>query len=213
MSRDQSPLLAEKHQTVFRSRRCNGASTNTVASFYSKVVNLEDITPTDSNVPDDLTGIAGAKHTVRDTAIALFNVGSSTPTNQSVLDTLARKLAQDWFDYTTADVPGDVIYAGITTPEPCALIDSIEWTYRAGDVSTHLQSPPYNESVEEFQHWTDVTTGCTDTYPTLVTTKTPCIEVTSDWKCVSGHLQVTRKRICLEGGRLTEYVIGVQNIT
>jgi hypothetical protein len=213
MSRDQSPLLAEKHQTVFRTRRCSGASTASVASFYSKVVNLEDITPTDSNVPDDLTGIAGAKHTVRDTAIALYAVGATDPSNKTVLDSLANKLAQDWFDYTTADVPGDVIYAGIKRPEPCSLIDTIEWTYRAGDVSTHLQAPPYNESVEEFQHWTDVTTGCTDNFPTLVTTKTPCIEVTSDWKCVSGKLQVTRKRICLEGGRLVEYVIDQKTIS
>lgn len=163
MSRDQSTILPEKIQFVFRTRRCSGTVSDTISPFYTHDVTFADLTPSDGYVSIDLTGFTGTFLPIRDSAVALKNGGNGDPTNKTALDDLAKQWAQDYLDWVTADAPGDLKYVGIVAPEPSGLIDTIEWTYTAEMVATRVTGSPFTGFMpEELQHFDPATANCTD---------------------------------------------------
>jgi hypothetical protein len=207
MARDISSILPSSVQVAFPIRRCGQPTSYAWPDTYTKTIDLADLTL--AIAPDvPFVGHPGRK-TLRSTALALYTTPAGPPTNQAALDALARAIAQAYYDHASVDVPGDVVYGGITTQEPNALTDTIEWNYRDGEISTRLQSPPL-EGAEalEFQHW-DSVASCTDNIPTLWTAKTPCIEVTEPLSLSGSNVRILRKKICLEAGRLIETVLGI----
>lgn len=159
MSQDQSAVLPEKVQVVFRGRRCYGTASTTVPGFYVSTVNLSDITLSDVSAPAGLTGVTGTTQTFHDAAVALYS-GAGDPSNKAALDALAKQIAQDFYDWRS--IQFDTCYNGTLQVDPSGLYDCTEWVYHASDASTRTTNAPWNDAVEELQHQDPAVSGCTD---------------------------------------------------
>jgi hypothetical protein len=91
-------------------------------------------------------------HTIREEGWACVTLSGSTWDNESTCVALANQFAQDWYSFQLS--AADIVYAGIAPWTPEGLSDSIEWTYRADMVSTRVQRPAYNDTVEDLHHFT-----------------------------------------------------------
>lgn len=213
LSRDQSAILPETFQVVYRTRRCTGAPSDAYPAYYVSKVELADLTPSDGYVSSDLTGFPDTNLTMRDSAVALFNIGTADPTNKTALDDLAKQWAQDYLDWVTADAPGDLQYVGIVAPEASTLIDTIEWTYTAEMVATRVVGAPFSGFMpEEFQHFDPATSACVDEENAATTDFTPAIvmEIPID---TGGTSISALAKVSLEGGRLVSNYMRMVDLT
>lgn len=118
--------------------------TPSYGDVYVKVVN-----PGDAGLPTSFLPHVGT-HVIRDTARAYYvTEGSSTPTNQSSLDTLAVLLGTFYYRCQLAGT--DDIYPGIRAWTPEGANDLL-FTYRQRYSSTRAQRKPYNWHFTDFQH-------------------------------------------------------------
>lgn len=159
MSRDQSPLLPAEIDVVWMARRCAGLPSDGYPESYTSTVELKNLDLTDSTIPR-LDGRSGSVRMVRSLGPALFSDPIDDPTNKTALDSMAKKYAQDWFDWETADLPGDLNVGGIVAPTPNGLIDCIEWTYTKEDTHTRVMSAPFNGSPIELAHYDPAAASC-----------------------------------------------------
>lgn len=165
MSRDQSPALPSQYVLVFRVRRCAGLpGDDGYPLMWTAPIQVDALAPTDPDVSSDLVPRSGVSKSIRDTAVALWDTSrsASTPTNSTALTTLAKRIAQDYFDWATADEPGDIVLRGIVAPQPNGLIDCVEFAYTREYCYTRIQSPPMNGWPDELCHYDPATAACTD---------------------------------------------------
>lgn len=95
-----------------------------------------------------VTGHAGSK-TLHDSALPAYD-DSGALLNGSELAALAKQIATDWYRFQLGNQ--DVKFIGIVPWTPEALSESVEWTYRKGDVSTRVQRPAWDDRTEELLH-------------------------------------------------------------
>jgi hypothetical protein len=190
----------------FLGRRCTGQASGTaVPQFYTKIVAFPS-----AGVPNAPASIQGVQSTIKwfhDSAIALFNQGSSTPTNQADLDALANRILKDYWGWLTESF--DEVYPEVIAPVPNALLDTIEWTYRPrGELFTRLFTKEYNSDPEELFHWYP-TSGCVDvSSANLVVGPEPCIIFYGPpAQCSGVNLTMTRYKVCLTDGLLIQTYI------
>jgi hypothetical protein len=115
------------------------------SSVYTSTVTLASL------ALSDFTGAITGPGTVwiHDSAVATYTGGAS-PTNQTELDALAQKIATDWYRWAVGDL--DIRYPGLVNWTPDGLSDRVEWTYRAGDVSTRVIRGTWDWLVEDMFH-------------------------------------------------------------
>jgi hypothetical protein len=179
---------------------------DSVPKWYVSTVNLSDLT---FPIPIVNGGIPTGKGVLplKDTALALFHVGVTDPTNKATLDNLSKQIAQDYTNWQSCEF--DQTLNGILsiTPSGCGILDLIEWTLTQETPQTRIITSPYHYFPEEFQHndgqdnatCVDVT-GSASGY---VVSQAPCISVYGPLaKCVTGTIHIPRYKICLEDGRL-----------
>jgi hypothetical protein len=199
-----SSAFTAKFQVRFRTRRCDGNSSDSVPLYWLETINLADILP--SYLP---TGIVGKGLFVcKDDALALMNVGNPTPTNSTALHALAVQIATDFINWRS--VSYDITFNGTIASPPNGLTDMMEWTLLAECVSTRQITQPLNGEPEEFNHNDGPNNaGCKDTPGTLYVEKTPCVDVFIPlWQgtiSTPSPLGAYRSRVCLEDGRLIEF--------
>lgn len=207
VGRDYSAVMPSGVMLTFRGRRCSGEVSDSVPSYYTKTVSLDE-----TGVAPDQSGFAGRK-IFHDAAVALFDVGDTDPTNQSVLDTLAEQVAKDYYRFQSRAF--DVVYHGVVAPDMNALLDTVEWSYSMDGCSTRMLTGPYNGDPEELYHWDPTTAGCVDASGSgLITAKTPCLEYYgAPVQCSGGSLLLSRFKLCLVGGRLVSTFVQTDTIT
>lgn len=218
MSRDQCPIVPSQFNLIVQGRRCAGTPNSIGYPLtYTATVYPGDLQTTDSTVPAYGSSLGGAMFspglgrvikTFRDSAVALFD-GGSDPTNKDAIDALAKRSAQDWMDWQTADLPGDVKIGGIVAPTPNGLIDVIEWSYRKEEAYTRIQSPPFNGTPDELAHYDPATARCTDannsTNPNIPVGFTPQLDFYSPPEsCVGGGGKATAT---VEDGKVVSVTI------
>lgn len=93
-------------------------------------------------------GHAGEK-VIYSGAVATYTGGAS-PTNDTELDTLATRLATDFYLWQLAR--SDTKYAGIVPYAPNGFADSILWRHTEAEVSTRVQRGPWRELEETMPH-------------------------------------------------------------
>jgi len=164
--RDQSCVLPGSVLVRFLSKRCSGSASSTIPAWYTKIIPLSSAVP-------GITGSFGTKH-FHDSALALFDGGGTTPTNQSALDILANQIALDYYNWNLTHF--DESFAQIIAPTVDALTDTIEWVYRPDQCHTRRYSSPYNGEPEELLHNDPANTACADSLPGTIVQKTPCFE-------------------------------------
>ena len=84
MIRDLSPVLPDV-EVHFRGRRCSGLPSDTVPFEYVKTILLADVLASlelADEIPASTIGSPGVK-VIHDTALALYTVGVTDPTNES----------------------------------------------------------------------------------------------------------------------------------
>ncbi len=112
-------------------------------------VNLADL-----DAPyEDLPYFAGTKY-MSDTAKATYSteaavIAEDDPTNLSDLESLAQKMAMDYYDQRRCWL--DEAYAGVFLWPPEGVSDILV-SWRAGEVFTRVSSPPFNQGQTQFQH-------------------------------------------------------------
>ncbi|SIN69100.1 hypothetical protein SAMN05444166_0148 [Singulisphaera sp. GP187] len=193
MSRDLGSVMPARVTVRFQTRRCNGAVSDSVPAWYIKTVNLADV------LPDVGVGFNGEK-LFHDSALALFNIGGTDPTNKTALDALATQIATDYAKWLTTSF--DEAFPEIIAPTVDGLTDLIEWGYEIDQVSTRRLSAPWNAQPEELAHHDPANNGCVDSTGVTVT-QTPCaVFYGPPAVCVSGKPNLTRYKLCLLDGRL-----------
>lgn len=218
MSRDQGPVIPAQFNVIFRGRRCQ-ETPNSIGypATYTSTVYLTDLETTDSTVPAYGSSLDGPQFnpgigrvikTFRDSAVALY-AGDADPTNKDKLDHLAKRCAQDWMDWQTSDIPGDIKFGGVIAPTANALIDCIEWSYSREETYTRLQSAPFHGTPDELAHYDPSTAECTDAN----NTKNPGAPVgftpqfdfyAPPESCVGGGAKATAT---VAGGKVTEITL------
>ncbi len=196
-----SSVIYSQVQVRFRSRRCTGKASDFVPDYWIETINFDD---TLGDLPSGLVG-KGVLVT-KDDALALFNAGGATPTNQTVLHNLSVQLATDILSWRS--VSHDITFNGIIASPPNGIMDTCEWNMTTGEITTRQITEPLNFNIEEFQH-NDGTDNllCVDVAGQLATSKTPCIETYVPKSTIdnTGVISAHRARICLEDGRLLTY--------
>ena len=119
---------------------------------YHKVDVLASSITMTGTVAPITKSVSGTAYTVNDSAKAIFATSphGATPTNSSQLNTLAQRIAQDYYDWhfnTGSDI--DVVLNGIQPWESDGFVD-IEWNYT--EQYTRLQSPPQNQHADKMYH-------------------------------------------------------------
>jgi len=146
-----------------------------------------------------------------DTALALFHVGVTDPTNKTALDNLANKIATDYINWLLESF--DESFAQIIAPTADALTDMIEWTYRPDQCSTRRYSSPYNGEPEELMHNDPANAACIDSTGVTVSQE-PCIFFYGPpFSCVSGKPTMTRYKVCFIDGILTQKYVSTDTMT
>lgn len=209
------------HITVrFPTRRCNGTVSDTIQQYYIKIINAAEL----ENISG--SGNSAATKEFRDTALALFNVGVGTPSNQTALDDLAKVVAQDYCNWKL--IHYDLVLNGIAALNLDATCDEASWYYGrsfsspsdhgqpAGtssvlpDCFTHIKTASCSGDPEELQH-SDATAeaACEG----VNTSYMPCVLAYSPTaKCVAGKLNIPVIQICLIDGRLVGIYVRTDTI-
>jgi hypothetical protein len=199
--KSNSPTLPSAVLVRFPTRRCFGQPDITIPKYYTKEVPISD-----AGLLIDVHTYIGhpGKKEFNETALALFQDAGGPPTNQTALDDLTIAVASDYYAWRT--VSYDFTFNGTVFPDFDGGIDSIEWDLVEDDCTTRLRSEPYNGEPEELMHYDTANVNCSDPSDySYITTKTPCIEFYGPpGKCVSGKPQLTRYRMCIRDGRLTQ---------
>lgn len=203
MPTGNSSILPSQIAVRFPGRRCNGNVSQTVPTYYTKFILL-------STINSVFSGFFGTKW-FHETALALFNVGVGSPTNQTALDSLALQIATDYINWLLTSF--DITFSQIAEPTPNGLFDAIEWTYRPGECTTRVFTAPYNGEPEEIMHHDPANAACVDGGGIIVA-KTPCFEAYGPPAACSGsNATLTRYKICLIDGRLTQTYVSTDTIS
>ena len=167
---------------VFAGKRCAGQPSDSFPNFYTK----------ESSKFDD----GSITLAFRDTACALYDVGTSTPTNQAALDDLTQQFAHDFFQWLC--FTGDQSFDGIAAITPTGLYDYIYFDYYVDETcKTRVATPPLLDYSRELGHFDPAESDCT-------LTATPCMFV---YGPPADNCSLTRYKLCLQDGRLlTTYV-------
>lgn len=190
--RDLSPILPGSVSVVFPGKRCTG--TGDIPETWTKTVDIDDV-PT----PPIAKGGPGVK-LFRDKAPALFAGGGSTPTNSAQLESLAKRIAQDHYDWRESGT--DRVYNGIVKVAQDGNVDLTEWTYHLDRCETRAIVDPYNDDPEELTH---VGTDCVDKN---------CVEIYEPSIFTSGPNRLIYKYLlCKEGNKLVRYANGTDQIS
>lgn len=200
MATDLSPILPASVSVFYRGRRCSGLPSDTVPTYYKSTVNLSTITFTNNAVKAAPKGVTGAAYIVHDAAVALYTVGVGNPSNQTNLDNLAKRIAQDFYDWRS--VSFDQVYSFVINPAPCGFNDIIEWTYTHEDQATRVRTRPWGGEPEEYQHQDSTVSGCNDASnsPNPVA-HVPCSDYFADPEsCTGGGGTIT---LTVAGGVIT----------
>lgn len=163
---------------------------DTIPTFWNVTTNLSTIVLTDPDATQPL-GIPGTKQIFMDTAVGLFAAGGTTPTNSTALTALAKQISQDFYDWRSESF--DTVLNGICAVVPNGLIDVIEWRYDASDVTTRIQSAPWNGEAQEQNHYDPATASCDDVHNSgSPTGKVPYIEfLGAPESCAGGKATAT----------------------
>jgi hypothetical protein len=211
----RSPALPNQIQVRYQGRRCNGAvSDMTVPLWYLSTVNLSDLIlpiPTLDGGSPEGKGVL----TLKDTALALYNVGGGDPTNKTTLDDLTKQIAQDYVDWQSLEF--DQTLNGTVDVITCGILDTIEWTLNQETPQTRITTSPYHYFPEEFQHNDGQDNKlCVDVTGSMgyTVSQAPCVAVYGPLaKCVSGAITLPRYKVCLEDGRLFQKYVQTDTIT
>lgn len=205
--RDLSPILPSSIEVVFRSRRCYGNVTNQndVPPVYKKTVDISDITFSNSDVNSQTQG-NGFPLTLRSTALALYPAANGDPSNKDALDTLAEKIAQDWYDWQSGP-RFDRLYNGVVVPQANGIADFMEISQDESAIVTRYRTTEWNDYPTDFQQNDGPNNAnCKDNLtanPPVDVAKTPYVQFASPLaKCVNGQVKVPICKIGLEAGRL-----------
>lgn len=205
-TKDLAPALPEKATTWFPGRRCSGLPSDTIPPWYKSEVLLSAITFTDTNVTPKPLGTSGTTAIFHDTACALFSAGGTTPSNQSALDALAKQIATDYFDYRSQSY--DIVYNGVAAVPPNGLVDLLEVCYGPEDLTTRIQSQPFNGEPEELQHQDPAVSSCTDENNSRKPiAPVPCVYVYSSPETCTGGGGIGTPTIV--GGVITSVAVAV----
>lgn len=197
----QSCNLPSSVSVRFLSRRCSGLPSATIPAWYTKEISIA------SASIEGIEGHPGTKW-FHDRALALFAGGGTTPTNKTVLDTLASQIAIDYYNWNKESF--DESYPQIISPILDALTDTIEWEYRPNQCITRRHTAPYNGEAEEMMHNDSANAACVDSLPGTVVQKTPCFE--SYGPIASGSTIIQVFKNCLEDGFLVQRYSRTENL-
>ena len=215
--RDLSPILPSSIEVVFRTRRCFGDVTqqNSVPSFYTKTVDISDITFSNSDVNSQTQG-NGFPLTLRSTALALYPAANGDPSNKDALDTLAERIAQDWYDWQSGP-RFDRLYNGVVVPQANGIADFMEITQDESAIVTRYRTTEWNDYPTDFQQNDGPNNAnCKDNLtanPPVIVAKTPYIEVYAPpASCNNGKLQLQVIKLGLEIGRPVFYFVRTDSL-
>jgi hypothetical protein len=140
------PALPSSINVAFRRANYFAAETAYVRTSLRYAVNVVGGGP---------SAVAGA-HLFHDNAVARFTYATdaSTPTvsdNAAELTALATQIAADWYAWQAAGA--ERVYGGIVPWVPGGFADAVEWTHRAGEMTTRIRRPPWNDLTEELLHY------------------------------------------------------------
>jgi hypothetical protein len=227
MSQDQSSVIPNTVAIRFPTRRCSGTVINTVPTYYLKSIPTAtlaqesplSILQLNASGQVAASGFPGTKY-FHETALGLFNVGGTSPTNKTSLDNLTQQFGEDWVNWQA--ISFDIVYDGICVPGSVGdaegtvsgYVDEYEFCYRKSDVYSRFRTGPYNADPEELMHADPANSGCVDT-GTLVTSKTPCVEVYGppvSCNTTSLKVSITRYLVCIVDGRLVYSYVSTDTI-
>jgi len=99
----------------------------------------------------ELAGVVGhpGSKTFHDSAFPAYDDAGNL-LNGAELTALAKQIATDWYRFQLGSL--DTKFVGIVPWKPEALSDSVEWTYRKGEVSTRVRRPAWDDHTEELLH-------------------------------------------------------------
>jgi hypothetical protein len=97
-----------------------------------------------------------AARLVHDNAVAHFTFATdasmpAAPDNATELTSLATQIATDYYGWAAA-MP-ERVYGGLVPWVPGGFADGVEWTHRAGEMTTRIRRAPWNDLTEEMLHY------------------------------------------------------------
>ncbi len=200
----RSPSLPTNVQVRYQVRRCIGPLTDTtLPTWWLSTVPLSSLTLPIPAV-DQGNPVGRGTLVLKDTALAMFSVGSMAPSNQITLNALTQQIAQDYVNFRSMEF--DQTYNGILaiTPSGNAILDLIEWSMTTSQVQTRIFTSPWNSTAEEFQHNDPANINCQASGNMgIPVSQAPCVAAYGPLAfCASGGLRIPVYNICLEDGRL-----------
>ncbi len=200
----RSPALPEHIQVRYQVRRCIGPFTDiTLPRWWTSTTDLSSLT---FPIANNGTPIGKGTLVLKDTAEALFTVGSMNPTNQAALNDLCQQIAQDFVDWRSIEFDQTLNGILAVTPSGCGILDTIEWTFTQETPQTRIITSPFHSEPEEFQHNDPANINCQASGNMgIPVSQYPCVAVYGPLAfCVSGSLRIPVYNLCLEDGRLTQ---------
>jgi hypothetical protein len=198
-----SYLNINKIALYFQSKQCSG-----MPSFPSMIPGWYLSTQT---IPSTISGGGSLTETFKDTCLAYFNSGGTTPTNQTTLDALATQFTLDWSNWKRATF--DYVFNGVCNFLQNPLVDTYEWNYQDDKCDTRCYSYPLNTQIQELGHF-DYGNDCLtlkdtglpnfDGKPYIYLYGPPGI-------CVNNCLQLAKWGLILTDGRLSEIFLNLDS--
>jgi hypothetical protein len=144
-TRDQSPGLPSSVVVNFTSTwNDDGPTSAAIPIPYAVTVPIATVigaATAGTGASSSLKGVAGRSKSFFDSCQALFtNAGGATPTNDDALQTLAKRIATDFYAWRV--LGWDRVIAGIVGHAQDGYTDSVEWSYTEGE-----GSPPSTRAI------------------------------------------------------------------
>lgn len=190
----------ESVKVRFGTRACSGGFDK--PRFYISEFTAEDFfasAPSSAFCPPpsggcDRPGYRPGSRMFFDVAVALYDEEDSDPTNRDALDSLAEKIATDYYLWNS--IHYDFSYHGIASPSPSGIDDQVIIEYLEDYVQTRRATGLHNSHPEELGHWDGAASECDREAD-------PCHYVYgAGARCSGGRVVLPKYRLCLEEGRL-----------
>jgi hypothetical protein len=134
-----------KLSIYYLSKQCSGQPSNVIPSGYLSTQSIPN-GPTSSAMPPTIQ-----TETFKDTALAYYDVTTSTFTNKTVLDNLTMQVATDFFAWRSQSF--DICFDGVVPIAPNALIYDSIFSYSLGECKTRVIAYPLNFDIQELGHY------------------------------------------------------------
>jgi hypothetical protein len=187
------PVYPQNVLIRFDTRRCGGVPSDVVPDAYTLTQSIS------------LSGVNIGTFSITDRLIATFDpsVSLTTPTNNTVLQSLISQFTTDFFAW--GQVQFDELLAGIAAVQPNGLIKTIEFKYNSDICYTRISTQPDVFRLDRLTHQDPaLETNCPSNNDN--NTSTPCIKWFAPPVPAQSGSNTTLDEflICFEDGRLTE---------